>query len=43
MGIETLNAAKIDVGTARLLLKQEKDYLLTYVKRIDEILGGQNE
>lgn len=42
IGIETLKIAKKEVNAARLILKQERDYLLTYVKRIDEILGEQN-
>ena len=43
VGIETLKIAKKEVEAARLILKQEKNYLLTYVDRINQILGESNE
>lgn len=43
IGIETLKIAKKETEAARLILRQEKNYLLTYVKRIDEILGESND
>ena len=43
IGIETLKIAKKEVDAARLILKQEKNYLLTYVDRINQILGESNE
>jgi ParB/RepB/Spo0J family partition protein len=43
IGIETLKIAKKEVDAARLILQQEKKYLLSYIKRIDEILGESDE